>query len=392
MKKKWILLIIALLIVAAAVLFLKSKEKKLASLPKPHMPPPSVQVAPVTQGSLEVTSHYLATIEPLNKSDLSPRITGAILTITKREGDLVRAGELLITIDDRELQDRTVAVNAEVLATRQRLAGAESAYATQKSVYGRDETLYKAGAISKEALERSRAALDGAKSVVDAYQESLKGQAMNTNMARTQAGYARIMAPFNGVVSRRWAEPGDLAAPGKPILSIEKTSSYKILAQLPQEELAGIRPGTLVKLSNGGQSIDSKVNRVYPSLGKNMLATVEVLSPAAPFGLPSSATVGFDIVTKMVEGLTVPSQAIVKTGQGTFVYQVKDGTVFVIPVNLLGMGNGSAAISGELAAGAQVAVGQENKLLTLAEGSKVSVADMVKPAGAGVPAPVGGKP
>lgn len=392
MKKKWILLIIVMLIIAAAVLFLKSKEKKLANLPKPHMPPPSVQVAPVVQGSLEVTSHYLATIEPLNKSDLSPRITGTILSITKREGDLVRAGELLITIDDRELQDRTVAVNAEVLATRQKLAGAESAYATQKSVYGRDETLYKAGAISKEALERSRAALDGAKSVVDAYQESLKGQAMNTNMARTQAGYARIMAPFNGVVSKRWAEPGDLAAPGKPILSVEKTSSYKILAQLPQEELASIRPGTKVVLSNAGQSMPAKINRVYPALGKNMLATVEVLSATAPFGLPSSATVGFDIVTKMVEGLTVPAQAIVKTGQGTFVYQVKDGIVFVIPVKLLGMGNGSAAISAELAAGAQVAVGQENKLLTLTEGSKVSVAYLAKPAGAGAPAPVGGKP
>ena len=162
---------------------------------------------------------------------------------------------MLVTIDDRELLDRTVAVNADLLATRQRLAGAQSAYATQKSVYGRDEALFKAGAISKEALERSRAALDGAKAVVDAYDESLKGLAMNTNVARTQAGYARITAPFSGVVSKRWAEPGDLAAPGKPILTIEKTSSYKVLAQVPQEELAGIRPGAKVVLTNGGQTL-----------------------------------------------------------------------------------------------------------------------------------------
>jgi RND family efflux transporter MFP subunit len=391
MKRKLILLIIALVIVAAAILFMKNKEKKLANLPKPQTPPPSVQVAPVTRGTLEVTSHYLASIEPFIKSDLSPRITGAILSITKREGDTVRRGELLITIDDRELQDRTMAVNAEVLATRQRLAGAQSAYATQKSVYGRDETLFKAGAISKEALERSRAALDGAEAVVDAFKESVKGQAMNTNVARHQAGYARISAPFSGVISKRWAEPGDQAAPGKPILTVEKISSYKILAQVPQEELSGIRPGTKVVLSNGGQTIPVKVNRVYPALGKNMLATVEVLTGSAPFNLPSSATVGFDIVTKMVEGLIVPAQAIVKTGQGTFVYQVKDGTVHIIPVKLLGMGNGTAAISGELAAATHVAVGQENKLLTFTEGSKVSVADTTKPAAAAA-APAGGKP
>lgn len=391
MKKNLILTVVALLIVVAAVLFLKNKEKKLANLPKPQTPPPTVQVAPVTKGALEVSSHYLATIEPFNKSDLSPRITGAILSITKREGDPVRKGELLATIDDRELQDRTVAVNADLLATRQRLAGAGSAYATQKSVYGRDETLYKAGAISKEALERSRAALDGAKAVVDAYQESLKGQAMNTNVAKTQAGYARIVAPFSGVISKRWAEPGDLAAPGKPILTVEKTSSYKVLAQVPQEELTGIKSGTTVKLTNGSQSIATRVNRVYPALGKNMLATVEVLTTAAPFNLPSSATVGFDIVTKRVEGLTVPGQAIVKTGQGTFVYQVKDGAIKIIPVKLLGMGNGTAAISGTIEAGAQVALGQENKLLTLAEGAKVSEAEAAKPAVASPPTAAGGK-
>lgn len=374
MKKKVILLIAALLIVIAAVIFLKNKEKKLANLPKPQTPPPTVQVAPVTKGALEVSSHYLATVEPFNKSDLSPRITGAILSIKKREGDLVRKGELLVTIDDRELQDRSVAVNAEVSATRQRLAGANSAYTTQKSVYGRDETLFKAGAISKEALERSRATLDGAKANVDAYQESLKGQAMNTNVARTQAGYARIVAPFSGVVSKRWSEPGDLAAPGKPILTVEKTSSYKVLAQLPQEELAGIRSGTKVTLTNGMQTMAVKVNRVYPALGKNMLATVEVLTSSSPFNLPSSATVGFDIVTKKVDGLIVPAQAVVKTGQGSFVYQVRSGIVRIIPVKLLGMGNGSAAISGELEAGVQVAVAQENKLLTLSEGSKVSAA------------------
>ncbi|OGU09337.1 MAG: hypothetical protein A2075_08940 [Geobacteraceae bacterium GWC2_58_44] len=380
MKKKSILLLMALLIVIAAVLVLKNKEKKLAALPKPEPPAPTVQVAPVILGALELSSHYLAVIEPFNKSDLSPRITGAILSINKREGDPVRAGELLVTLDDRELQDRSVAVNAEVLATRQRLTGAESAYTTQKSVYARDEALFKAGAISKEALERSHATLDGTRAVVESYQESIKGQAMNTKVARTQAGYARITAPFSGVVSKRWAEPGDLAAPGKPILTVEKTSSFKVLAQVPQEELSGIRSGSTVQLSNGSQTMRSTVNRIYPSLGKNMLATVEVLTPSSPFGLPSSATVGFDVVTKKVAGLIVPAQATIKTGQGNFVYQVKDGMVRIIPVKLLGMGNGFSAISGELEAGAQVAVAQENKLLTLSQGSKVSVVRSGQPA------------
>lgn len=374
MKRRVSVILIAAVLIVGGIVVVKSKEKKIAGLPAPRPAVPTVQVVPIEQGALEMATHYLASIEPLTRSDLSARISGSILAITKREGDQVRSGELLVTIDDRELMDRTLAVNAEVLATRQKLAGARSAYETQKSVHARDEALFKVGAISQEALERSRATLDGARAVVDAYEESLKGLSKNTSIARTQAGYARITAPFSGVVSKRWAEPGDLAAPGKPILTIEKTSSFKVLAQVPQEELAGIGPGSPVTLTNGGQSTPARVNRVYPALGKNMLAMVEVVTPSSPFGLPSGSTVGFDVVTKKVNGLLVPEQAVVKSSQGSFVYLVKDGVVRVRPVKLLGAGSGKTALNGDLAAGEMVAVAQENKLLTLAEGSRVATA------------------
>ena len=387
MKRNLLFAITAILLIGAGYFVVISKKQSLAALPKPQISLPTVQTAQVAKGEFEATSHYLGSIEPFTKTDLSARITGNILSISKREGDTVRRGEVVIVIDDREMVDRSVAVNAEFLATQQKLAGAVSAYQTQKSIHERDTVLHTAGAISREALERSQAALDGARATVEAYRESIKGLSMNSSIARTQAGYARVTAPFSGVVTRRLSEPGDTAVPGKPILTIEKTSQYKVLAQVPQEELAGVRPGTKVVLNNGGRSIPAKVNRVYPSLGKNMLATVEVLTDSAPFELPSSSTVGFDIVTRKVEGLIVPAQAIVKTGQGAFVYQVKDGAVHIIPVKLLGMGNGSAAISGAIEAGAQVAVGQENKLLTFVEGSKIRVAD---PAGTAAPAPAGG--
>jgi RND family efflux transporter MFP subunit len=382
MKRIVIFVLAAVILIAAGFLLVEKKKGELARLPTPQATAPTVQVAQVSQGTLELTAHYLGSIEPFTRSDLSARISGNILTISKREGDSVRQGETLVTIDDRELLDRAVAVDAEVLATRQKLAGAQSAYTTQKAVYERDVALHKAGAVSQEALERSRAAVDGAKATVDAYGESLKGLAMNTAVAKTQAGYARITAPFSGVVSRRWSEPGDLAAPGKSILTIEKTSPYKVLAQVPQEELSGIRPGTSVRLTNGSQTIAATINRVYPALGKNLLATVEVLTESSPFNLPSSATVGFDLVSRKVEGLIVPDQAVVRSAQGAFVYLVKDGVVRIMPVKLLGMANGKAAISGELPPGAQVAVAQENKLLTLSEGSKVTLVEAGKPAAA----------
>ncbi|MDD2583193.1 MAG: efflux RND transporter periplasmic adaptor subunit [Desulfuromonadaceae bacterium] len=392
MKRKNIFILIVIVLVVAGVLFVAKKKREIARLAPPHMSPPAVQVVPVKQGTLEITSHYLGTIAPFVRSDLSARISGNILTINKREGDPVRKGELLVTIDARELQDRTVAVNSEVLATRQRLAGARSAYETQNAVYERDQTLYKSGAISREALEHSRAALDGTRSVVDAYNESLKGLAMNTKVAKTQAGYARIYAPFAGVVSKRWNEPGDLAVPGKPILTIDKSAPFKVLAQVPQEELAPLHAGTPVYLTNGDLRLSTRVNRIYPALGKSMLATVEVIVSAAPFRLPADATVGVDLVARKATGLIVPDQAVVKNGQQAFIYVVTGNTVHLRPVTLLGTGNGTAAVTGDLHPGEQVAVAQENRLLTLVEGAAVTpMANKVAaPAVTATPVPAAG--
>ncbi|MDA8422205.1 MAG: efflux RND transporter periplasmic adaptor subunit [Nitrospiraceae bacterium] len=396
MKRNMLIAVVCIVMIAGAAVVV-FKARKIAALPKPQVVPPAVQVASAEKGSLEITAHYLGSIEPFTRSDVSARISGNILSILKREGDTVRKGEEIVVIDDRELVDRSTAVHAEVLATQQKLAGAKSAYETQKSVYERDVALLKIGAISQEALERSRATLDGVKATMDAYEESIKGLSMNSAVARTQAGYAHITAPFSGIVSKRWSEPGDLAVPGKPILTIEKTSPYKVLAQVPQEDLAEIRRGTCVYLTSGERRIETTVNRVYPALGKNMLATVEVLTGTSPFNLPSASTVGFDLVTKRVKGLIVPDQAVVKADQGASVYQVKDGAVHIMPITLLGMGNGRAAISGEVAPGDQVAVAQENKLLTLVEGGKVTLSEQGKKVASAQGAdsktiPAGGKP
>ncbi len=396
MKRNILIAVVCIVAIAGAAIVVL-KARKIAALPKPQVVPPAVQVAPAAKGSLEITMHYLGSIEPFTRSDLSARISGNIVSISKREGDAVRQGEEVVVIDDRELVDRSTAVHAEVLATQQKLAGAESAYETQKSIYERDVALYKIGAISQEALERSRAALDGVKATVNAYEESIKGLFMNSAVARTQAGYAHITAPFSGIVSKRWSDPGDLAVPGKPILTIEKASPYKVLAQVSQEDLAESRRGARVYLTSGERRLATAVNRVYPALGRNQLGTVEVLTRVAPFNLPSASTVGFDLVTKRVKGLIVPNQAVVRTDKGTFVYQVKDGLVHIVPVRLLGMGNGNAAINGGVAPGDQVAVAQENKLFTLAEGCKVTLPAQEKLEAStggvvGKSALVGGKP
>jgi RND family efflux transporter MFP subunit len=372
--KKIILAVVVMALIAGGVFVIIDKQKKLAVLPKPSSQPPAVQTAMAAAGSIDVKSRQIGEVQAYVQADVAPRITGYILSITKREGDPVTKGEIVCTVDDRELSKRAESSQAEVLATKQRLAGARSVYETQRSVTERDEKLYAAGAISKEALERSRSSLDSAKAAVDAYEENIHGLERNVEAARLQVGYSQIEAPFSGIVTKRSADPGDLAVPGKAILTIQQPSPVKLVVQVPQELIGRMGPGSKLLLNNGSSTLQVSVTKVYPALGKNLLGSVEVVLPKSPFGLPTGSTVAVDIVTVAATGVIVPESAVFRTEKGAFVYTVNDGTVHARQVEVLGLGDGKAVVKGGVVPGTQVAVAQENKLLTLAEGMKITTA------------------
>ena len=370
--KKVIIIIVVLALAIAGLVVVKHKQAEIANLPKPAPQPMTVDTAVARKGNLEILSHQIGEIQSYTSADLSTRITGHILSITKREGDLVKKGEVVCEIDDRELVDRAAAVQAEASATRGRLTGAKSLYETQASITDRDEKLFAAGAISKEALERSHASLDSAKAAMDAYEENIKGLEKNADAAMLQSDYAKVKAPFSGIVTKRLAEPGDLAVPGKPVLVIEQQMPLKVTAQVPQELIKALRSGVKVYLTSGTERLETRITKVYPALGKNFMGYIEMIFDQSPFGLPSGATVGVDIVTAEVNGITVPENAIVHTGKGYFIYLVENGnTIKIKQVEFSGSEHGMAAIKGDLAEGSVVAVAQENKLLSLTDGLKV---------------------
>jgi RND family efflux transporter MFP subunit len=373
-KKKMISIIVIIMLAIAGIAVVKRKQKEIAHLPKPATQGVAVQTAVAGKGTLELLSHQIGEIQPYTSADIAPRITGHILSIDKREGDVVEKGEVLCVIDGRELADRAAAIQAEASATRQRLAGAKSVYQTQQSITDRDEKLFAAGAISKEALERSRSALDSARAAVNAYEETIKGLEKNAGAARLQSEYAKLKAPFSGVVTKRLAEPGDLAVPGKPVLAIEQKTPVKVVAQAPQELVKKLQPGATVYLTDGTVCMNTTITRVYPALGKNFMGSIEMVLDRAPFGLPTGSTIGIDMVTATVNGILVPENAIVHTGKGYFIYRVENGdTIRVCQVEFSGAAHGMAAVSGDLPEGAVVAVAQENRLLTLSDGEKVKI-------------------
>jgi multidrug efflux pump subunit AcrA (membrane-fusion protein) len=111
MKKTVISIIIIAALAVGGVTVVKRKQKEIANLPKPGTQIAAIQTATAHKGSLEILSHQIGDIEPYTSADIAPRITGHILSISKREGDRAEKGEVVAVIDNRELNDRVRAIH-----------------------------------------------------------------------------------------------------------------------------------------------------------------------------------------------------------------------------------------------------------------------------------------
>lgn len=371
-RKRWLVGLAIVMIIALAAGLVIKRNHELATMKRPAVRPMAVRVAAAREGTLAVTRHYNGRIDPVLSADLAARISASVLAVHKREGDIVAKGEVLVELDDLALANRARGMAADARAAESLLAAAESNYLVQKASTERDQFLYERKAVSREALERSQASLDLARSQMVAARERVTLARESQAAAWTEQGYAIIRAPFAGVIVKRAAEPGDLAVPGKPLVSIQASDQgYRVVVQVAQEQVRSIKVGTPVVVGTGGQRLEAAVTKVFPALGANGLATAEIVLATVPFSLPPGSTVGVDFVTDKVTGVIVPVQAVVKNTRGAFVVVVDgENAARQTPVELLGQNDRQAVVLG-IGPDARVAVAQENVLLQLMDGAQV---------------------
>jgi RND family efflux transporter MFP subunit len=180
-----------------------------------------------TTGMETVTA--VGSVQPRRKTDVASQLLATVREIKPRPGDRVKAGDVLIVLDDREL----VAQQREAAAS---LASAEADLATRKSEYERVKSLRGSGSVSAEELNR----VEGAYRVTEAQVRRAKE---TIGRIEVQITYAKIAASTDGLVSDRFAEPGDLATPGKPLLTVYDPNDLELQVNVPESLAAGILVG-----------------------------------------------------------------------------------------------------------------------------------------------------
>jgi multidrug efflux system membrane fusion protein len=181
----------------------------------------------VKPGGAQVVGSVDGQVEAVREANLSAQVQGAVVSISARAGDRVRAGQELVRIDARAAQQTAAASAAQVDAAR-----AAQQVATKE--YERQRQLFQKQYISQAALDRAEAQWRATQSQVQA----LQAQAAAAN---TQSGFYVIKAPFSGVIGDVPSTEGDMAMPGKPLVSIYDPLVLRVTAHVGQQQAAALR-------------------------------------------------------------------------------------------------------------------------------------------------------
>lgn len=264
--------------------------------------------------TVEVTTEPLieqasGTIRAKVETVISPLINATISSITVWSGDEVKAGDVLIKLDSRELRARVDQAHQAVIAAEARLVKAEKDFKRAQRIYRTDT-----GAISKAELDRIQAALHSASAEL----LRLRRQKDET---KTALSYSTLKAPIAGRIVKRYADPGDTARPGQPLLRMYDPQTLRLEAS--------VRESVASKLVEG-QSLTAQVDAV----NKRYAAAVDEIVPAADPGSRSfvvkvSLTGGSGLYPGMfgrlmipigeIEKIYIPNEAVTNVGQLNFV-------------------------------------------------------------------------
>jgi RND family efflux transporter MFP subunit len=361
-RSRWWLLAIPVLLISGGLVLHFVRLHQADSSPTPEQTPWALQTAKVERGNVAGSIQSIAVIDAPQVIAISPQIQGTVLAVGPRAGVAVKRGDLLVRIDSR-----TIESNLSALQQQYRAAQANADYAEKQQT--RFDALLAANAISKTQVDLSHSTAQSARAQAHALSDQIAAQRVNL-------GYAEIRAPQDAVIAERAVEVGYTVAPGNQVYKLTAGKGAVVRVVLSASELAHVRVGDTLELTQDAATVRLPVTRVAPAVNAAGLGTVEADAPVAPFGLPSGSSVAATVLAATTgKTLTIPMSALVGLGLNAhavvFVPDSKPdapGHLRLVRIEVLQQGSQRAAIRGALKPNEQVVVGQTAVLAQLRNG------------------------
>ncbi len=282
----------------------------------------------------------VGTVQPRTAATISAKVMGQVKAVNFHVGDPVKKGQKLVTIEGRQIQAKLDQARAGLMEAQQAEDAAKSALTSAKArnnlaekTYQRYKALLESESVSRQEFDeveakyrQATAGLEQAKSMMGAAAERVKQAKSALDAAKSVWSDTIITAPYDGTVTAKMVDPGDMAAPGAPLLRLEEAGAYDVHLILPEAHIHSIAIGDTVSVHVEAvkeSAITGKIRTIDPAADPSSLSfQVKVALPAID-GLRSGMFSRVSIPIGRAGMILIPNSAIVHFGELTGIFLVE---------------------------------------------------------------------
>jgi RND family efflux transporter MFP subunit len=310
----------------AAFIFLAGCGEKAATGPAKRPAVSGVSVAALEPVSVDEITEATGTVIASKVSVVSSRVMGTVTALLVKEGDPVEPGQLLLTIDDRDAAEREAGAEAGLKEAEKALEAAGKNRELAEVTFKRYGKMYEEKAISRQEMDQFETAHRLAGVEVERVQQMVKRAAAGLAEARLFRSFSRVTSPIRGRVTEKRTDPGSMAVPGMPLLTLEGTASYEARIAVDESLARSLRIGMPVRVAIPALNLQTsgKITEILPAVDPGSRSLTAKVALSGP-GLRSGLYVKVGIVSGKREVLLAPRPAVVEKGQLTGLYAV-DGS------------------------------------------------------------------
>lgn len=270
-------------------------------------------------------------VQAVRQSQIAAQVLGRVVQVAVKAGDSVATGQLLLTIDDRELSQSVAAQQAQVVAAQAQLTHAEASLARTRELVAQEF-------MSPAALDQADAQARSARAQLDA----LKAGA---GAAAVSKAHTRLVAPYAGVVAEVRVEQGDMASPGTPLMVLFAPGDLRVVAQVPQGRVTAARSLGRAQFEASPGKWQAAGSVKFLPVADAASQMVEVRLERIPqAGLAPGQSVRVLLATGEARRLVVPNGAVLRRGELSAVYVLGPDGRFLQRLVRLGEQFGEAGV------------------------------------------------
>jgi len=303
----------------------------------------SVQVYQVRRAPVSLLYQASGTLEARQTAVLTSKVSGFVQDVRVRAGDRVEKGQLLVVLEANELDAGRRGAQAALEESRQAALEAESGLAAAKAAarlatttYERFEELNEKRAVTRqefdEVEERYAAALAGEKMAaarLGRTRSALERAETEVEAAEAMWRYTQIASPFPGRVLERHVDPGNLAAPGIPLLVVEQEGPLRAEVSVDESEAGSINLGSFADLQLEARAdvVRGRVSEIVPAVdpsSRTFLVKVDLPDELEDSRLAPGMFVRAEFTVGQTEQMRIPTSALIRRGELDMVWVVEE--------------------------------------------------------------------